>query len=133
MQSLHRLASIITVILFAYILSFVYKLEITGCECAKDWRRTYIVAYSVYFIAVAAAQFYNPLSAVTRALVPVTLAAGLLFVVFTLQYVHRLQKEKCVCSDVIGRAVLYLVAAIDGAVYAIYALIIVINALTLAL
>ena len=129
---IYRLSAIISIILFVYILTFVYKLEVTGCECAKDWRRTYIVLYSIYFIMHSCVQLVQPHSAALYAMTPLTLMAGILFVVFTLQYVHRLKKEKCVCSDEIGRVILYIVAAIDGAVFALYGIIVLIGALMLA-
>lgn len=133
LMGIYRLSAIITIILFAYILTFVYKLESTGCECAKDWRKGYIIAYSIYFIAHALLQVLSPGSQILYALTPLTFAAGILFVVFTLQYVHRLKNEKCECSNKIGRVILYLVAAIDGAVFALYGLMIVIGGIMLAL
>lgn len=133
LTGVYRLSAIITIILFAYIISWIYKLETMGCDCAKDWRRNYIVGYSVYFIVHALIQLFTDRVDILYALTPVTFGAGILFVVFTLQYVHRLKEEKCVCAADIGRAVLYIVAAIDGAVFALYGLIILIGALNIAL
>lgn len=127
LEGVYKLASIITIILFMYLLTFVYKLESTGCTCALDWRRNYIVFYCFYAIILAVAHFFTHTS-ILVAFAPVTFALGLLFVVFTLQYVHRLKREKCTCSDQIGRVILYLVAAIDAAVFAIIGLMVVVNA-----
>lgn len=129
-EGVYKLASLISIVLFAYLLTFLYKLEKTGCECAKDWRRTFIIGYCIYTILLAAAQFFNMnYRGITFMLAPISFALSIMFIVFTLQYVHRLKREKCSCSDEMGRAVLYIVAAIDASVFAIVGLMIIINAL----
>lgn len=128
-----RLSLIITIILFVYILSFLVKLESIGCDCAKDWRRNYIVMYSVYVICLSVLQMFQPTSTFAVAVAPVTVGLGIMFIIFTLQYVHRLQNEKCACSDDIGRVILYIVAAIDATVFAIVGLLIVISAIMMHL
>ena len=128
----YRLSAIITIVLFTYLISFIYKLEVTGCECVKDWRRNYIVAYCLFIIVHSCIMLFTNRADILYALTPLTLGLGLLFVVFTLQYVHRLKNEKCNCSDSIGSAILYIVAAIDGAVFALYGLIILAGALVIA-
>lgn len=133
LDGIHKLAAIITIILFVYLLMFLVKLERTGCECAKDWRRDYIIFYCVYVIVIAISQFFMQWSnRMQLAVAPLTFAFGIFFVVFTLQYVHRLKREKCSCSDEVGRVVLYLVAAIDAVVFAIIGVLLVMNAILMA-
>jgi hypothetical protein len=108
---------LVNIALFGYIISFILKLEQTGCKCSKDWRRDYILFYCIYTIATLATQLLYP--ATMKYLAPVSMILGLLFIIFTLQYVHELKEKKCLCSDNTGRFVLYLVAIIDAAVFAV--------------
>jgi hypothetical protein len=116
------------IVLFTYILTYVMKLERTGCECAKDWRRDFIVAYSIIVIAFAAYDLAvivfhkDPLSHVgliNMVRGPILLILGIIFVVATIQYVNRLKREKCACSEDTARLVLFIVAIIDAAVFAV--------------
>ncbi len=129
-------------LLFAYILNFLFKLESTGCECAMDWRRNYIMFYMAYMLLFTVTSLLmlfakKPPSRMLRKLhailSPVSILLGILFIVFTFQYVHRLHKEKCGCSEDMGRTVLTLVAAIDAAVFAVMGLVILISLIGLML
>jgi len=130
-RGIYALSSFISLLLFAYILNFLVKLESTGCECAMDWRRTYIMFYMSYMLLFNIASLTmlfskNPppvLRRIYAVFSPLSIILGILFVVFTFQYVHRLRKEKCACSEELGRTILTLVAAIDAAVFAVIGLI----------
>jgi hypothetical protein len=55
---------------------------------------------------------------------PIMFIATILFVVAVFQYVNRLKREKCECSEGLGRSILFIVAAINSAVFAVAGLII---------
>ena len=120
-EGIIKLSAIINIIFMAYILTFLFKLEQTGCECASDWRRVYIIIYCVYKIAFSLLQYLS-FTTVMLMLGPINFALDLLFIVFTFQYVHRLKREKCSCSEDLGRTILYIVAAIDAAMFVIIGL-----------
>lgn len=128
-EGIYKLSLLISIILFAYVLVFLYKLEHTGCECARDWRRSFITFYCVYTISLSIAQFINTNSFISLLVSPISFALSIMFIIFTLQYVHRLKREKCSCSDEMARAVLYMVAAIDAAIFSLVGLVIISNAL----
>jgi len=123
MPGILRIASIISIMLFAYIITFLLKLERTGCKCAMDWRRTYILWYCAYTVALAVMMIFNPSNpSISLALAPITMVLGLLFIVFTFQYVHKLKSIKCACSEDLARTIMYLIAIIDAAVFAVIGL-----------
>lgn len=141
-KGIYTLSSVISLLLYAYILTFLHKLEASGCACAMDWRRNYALGYMSYMIAYTCLTLYNALqptkkpsalTAVASFLAPLNLVLGILFVVFTFQYVHRLEKEKCQCSRTLGRAIMTLVAAIDAAVFALLGLIFLISLISIML
>lgn len=123
MSGILRVAGIVSILLFAYIVTFLIKLERTGCKCAMDWRRTYILWYCVYTVALATMVIFNPHNtSISLALAPITFILGILFIVFTFQYVHKLKNEKCACSDDLARTIMYLIAIIDASVFAVIGL-----------
>ena len=140
-RGIYTISSFISILLFAYILNFLIKLESTGCECAKDWRRQYIMFYMAYMLLftftsllVLFAKKPHPMLVRLHAILsPLSIFLGILFIVFTFQYVHRLREEKCVCSEDLGRSILTLVAAIDAAVFAVVGLIILFSLIGLML
>lgn len=122
---LFRLMNVISILLFTYFLVYLHKLESTGCECAKNWRRDYIMAYCVFSICVLILNFVivgNLTSEKIRLLRLISLATfvlNILFVIFTFQYVHSLKRTKCQCSENLARTIMYIVAFIDAVIYAI--------------
>lgn len=91
------------------ILNYLIRLERIGCACAMDWRRTYMIAFLIMSVLIAIftmASGTKPPIALTMAL-PIL---GLFYIVFVLQYVNRLKKEKCECSKSVFRNVMEIMA-----------------------
>jgi hypothetical protein len=115
-----------------WICHYVTRLERIGCPCAMDWRRTYIQVFTGVSVVVSGIYLMALLSShvgamrVTHALTAPFMALGaFLMVVFVLQYVHRLKKEKCLCSQSFAREVMYIFAIINAIVYALMGLLII--------
>lgn len=113
------LSNILMIIAYLVIIQYIRNLEATGCECSQDWRRTYIfwyIAISAIYIILQTLTFavdYPLLKTIVSiyGMIPlIWLVATVIFVVFTLQYVNRLKKEKCACSMAAGQNVLRIVA-----------------------
>ena len=91
------------------VLNYLVRLERIGCKCAMDWRRTYMMVFlglSVLFAIVTMVSGAKP--PLPIAIVWPTL--GFVYVVCVLQYVHRLKKEKCACSESVFRDVMEVLA-----------------------
>jgi len=137
------LLSLVLVALNIYILVYLFRLESIGCECAMDFRRTYAIAYLivsiVYSLVVAVLMhvFNRPetivpagskVPGVTLGVISlVMLIAGVLYVIFGVQYITRLRDEKCECSQDLARDVWQVVLYIKIAFYILTALLIVIT------
>lgn len=108
----------IFVVLQTLIVNFLYKLESIGCQCAMDWRRQYIIFFLILSILYTLfAFFFDPASLPLMQSIMVIL--GLVNVVVTLQYVYRLKKEKCECSESIYRDVMTFIAIFNAIVYSL--------------
>jgi hypothetical protein len=111
-------SNILMIVVYLIILDYIRQLEATGCDCSKDWRRSFIYWYvaigTIYVLlqtlAIAVGQQWLTMIISVYGLAPLLwLIATIVFVVSTLQYVHRLKKEKCACSEAAGRTVLHIV------------------------
>ena len=93
------------------ILNYLIRLERTGCECAMDWRRTYMIAFLALsiLITIFALASGSKMPFAIPALMPVL---GLLYVIFVIQYINRLRREKCECSESVFRNIMEILAYI---------------------
>lgn len=95
--------------LYIAFLIYLDKLEKVGCECALNWRRKFILAFIVVALAWTVA------SLVTTPFNNMYLVMGLAFfrlafIVVAIQYVNKLKKDKCECSQEWTRDVMYYYA-----------------------
>lgn len=137
------LLSLALIALNIYILVYLFRLESIGCDCAMDFRRAYAIAYlivsMVYSVTVAIVMHVFSNTSVGARLdgrVPgivlgvmslVMLIAGILYVVFGVQYINRLRDEKCACSQALARDVWQVVLYIKIAFYILIALLVIIT------
>jgi len=100
--------------------TWIVKLEKTGCECSKDWRRNFIHFYVIFNMILVVSSiillFFK--GVVIMDVVPLlgfaSAALALTFVIVTVQYVQRLKREKCACSEDTRRNVMYIWALVQG-------------------
>ena len=122
-MNIFRGVIIVLGILYISVLLIIYKytqeLENTGCACSTDWRRTYISWYVMIMIVFVLVQILVSMfgnmerlvNVMGMGLVPfVLLILTVLFVIYTFQYVNRLKREKCKCSEGTGRMVLQILS-----------------------
>jgi hypothetical protein len=118
LQTPFILTNILMIVIYLIILDYIRQLEATGCACSKDWRRTFIYWYvaigAIYVLlqtlAAAIGSAWLTIAVSAYGLAPmIWFVSTVVFVVSTLQYVHRLKKEKCLCSEAAGRTVLHIV------------------------
>lgn len=132
------IASVLTSVIYAiYIHHYVVRLERIGCDCAADFRRTYIQWFTLALIVIGLINIALRLTGgdiglavLSMILSPILFAATIVYIVFVIQYVNRLRREKCTCSDGIARSVLYIVTIINVTLACLLSLVILFAVLT---
>ena len=108
--------AILFVVIQGLIVNYLIKLESIGCDCAMDWRRNYIVFYLILSIIYALSAFFLDRDSIPL-IQTLMVVFGLINFVVTLQYVHKLKKEKCECSESLYREIMMFVAIFNAIVY----------------
>jgi hypothetical protein len=122
---------VVFIVIQLLIINYLMKLEKIGCACAMDWRRNYIIAYFVVSILYAIiAPLLDP--KLLPIIQTVYVVFGIINVVYVIQYVHRLKREKCACSESVYREVMYVVSIFNAIVYSFLLSLIVFLMFTLA-
>lgn len=139
---LNAVLSLILVAINIWVLVYLFRLESIGCKCAMDWRRTYVIAYLIVSIVYSAFVWFltyrfsksaligadSRIPAITLGVLSlVMLIAGILYIVFGMQYISRLREEKCECSDDVAREVWEVVLYIHIAFLVLGALMILLS------
>ena len=107
------------------ILYYLKNLETIGCKCAMNYKRTYIMYYTIFSLAFGAANLlsggrvtdYITESPFAIPLVLVLAVAAITNLVFTLQYIEELKKDNCECSESVFRTMMYILSIIGAAVW----------------
>lgn len=114
-----------------YIHHYVTRLERIGCDCAADFRRTYIQYFTLALIVLGVTNISMllvgnrlGLAILAAVLSPIMFIATIVYAVFVIQYVNRLRAEKCKCSEGMARAILYIVTIINITLASLVALVI---------
>ena len=96
---------------YIWILYYLIRLEQTGCACALNWRRDYIMGFIIFIFITQIIAFFTHKKVMAGAWL-----SGILFVlsianmVIMFQYIHYLKEQKCKCSDDSGKKVMQIVA-----------------------
>lgn len=127
MIELGALLGIALIVLNIFVLIYLDNLEKIGCECAKDWRKTYIFVYLIVSITYAfmlgilygvtktskSNTAVNIMENVIMAATGVMVIAGLLYIIFSLQYINKLRDIKCKCAKHLTRDIWEIVLYIE--------------------
>lgn len=108
--------SILFVAIQVLLINYLLRLEQIGCQCAMDWRRYYIIFYMVVVLLHVVFTTFAERSSLPL-LQTLVAILGIINVIVTLQYIARLQREKCECSESVYRDVILLVAIFNAIVY----------------
>ena len=106
MDLLSRVLSVFMIVVYILFLTYLFKLEKIGCECAMDWRRYYIMIFFVLNVILMSLT----LTLGHYATYQYQLVMGvlnILNIIFMIQYTHRLKTEKCECSASETREIMY--------------------------
>jgi hypothetical protein len=146
MFTLNIILSLVSVVVNVFVLVYLDRLERIGCSCSKDWRRGFAFAYlilSVLYTAFTTALTFlvtasgvgdaarHWLMVAFLAFTYVMTIMSILYVIFSLQYIHRLRDQKCTCSQHLTRDVWEILLYIYVAFFVLIALQVLILILTL--
>ena len=110
----------IQLLLQILIINYLYQLEEKGCECAMDFKRTYILGYMVLnTIFVILGTFtnifkYTSNNKIGSFLMSIYAIGGIVNIAFIIEYVSLLKERKCECSESVYRDFIYVFAIIDA-------------------
>jgi len=110
---LSRVLSVFMIVVYIIFLTYLFKLEKIGCECAMDWRRYYIMIFFVLNVILMSLT----LTLGHYATYQYQLVMGvlnILNIIFMIQYTHRLKVEKCECSASETREIMYYYSVISA-------------------
>lgn len=122
--------SVLFLILFAFVYMWIVRLEKTGCECSKDWRRNFIKVYALVILVMVIIEIFFKLPEVVGVIYAIL---SLIFIIVVFQYIHELKRIKCECSESKTRDILEIVNYIQIAVVALFALVIIFKFITTVL
>ena len=99
---------IINLIIYSSFIQYILKLK-NGCDCSDDWRREYILYYSIFGILFSINSIFNSKSTIfflqkylAKYLVQIIASIiGISYIVYlyaNITYVQKLKKNNCKCS-----------------------------------
>lgn len=109
--------ALVIIVLQSLIVKYLIDLEAVGCKCAMDWRRSYIMFFMVMAIIYGVSTVFLEVKHVPI-VQTIMFFLGILNTIYVIQYVYRLKKEKCECSESIYREILYIVSIFNAILYA---------------
>ena len=116
------LISLTLSVLYILNIHYLYSLEQKGCECAMDYKRVYIMAFTAVFLVYSLLlNWIAPKIIINyiHYILPVIMVGGIVNVVFTLQYVAKLKATNCKCSESVYREIMETFAIINAVTYGI--------------
>lgn len=113
------IASMVVIILMVVTYTYIQKLEQIQCQCSEHPYRTYIKNYIIFAVifllltmfitpGMVARTFGVSVAAVLPMVELLFTIATFVFLIYALQYVRFLMREKCKCSEDLRREVLYV-------------------------
>lgn len=113
----------IGITLSSLIIYYLNNLKTIGCECALNFKRDYIMYYSIVNIAFNVLSFavgvpnilnYYNRYPILYSILPVLFAAAVVNMVFIFQYVEEMKKINCECSESVYRDMMFVLAILQA-------------------
>jgi hypothetical protein len=88
-----------------------------GCKCSLTFQRNYIYYYTIviFIISLVSILFQRKIKELSGVLFPISillLIAGIINIVYTIEYVEDMKKQNCKCSESIIRDLMFIIAII---------------------
>lgn len=113
----------IGITLSSLIIYYLNNLKTIGCECALNFKRDYIMYYSIVNIVFNVVSFavgipnilnYYNRYPILYSVPAVLFAAAIVNMVFIFQYVEEMKKINCECSDSVYRDMMFVLAILQA-------------------
>jgi len=109
---------IINLFIGGTVIYYLYYLEKINCKCSLTFQRNYIYYYSIsfFFINIINIFFQDKIKKLSIILLPVSiilLIAGIINIVYTIEYVDDMKKQNCECSESIIRDLMFIIAILQ--------------------
>lgn len=127
MHFLNIIISSIYIAVWVWILYYITKLEITGCKCSADWRRTFIKYYIIVLLIMFVLRIFEYWSPqeTAPALMTIQFMFSIMFMIVVFNYINDLKVKKCRCSENDARDLLEILNYVNIFLMALSLLIIV--------
>lgn len=105
------------------IIYYLNHLEKINCKCSLTFQRNYIYYYTISFFIINLLNifFYKTIILPIQIIL---LLAGIINIVYTIEYVEDMKKQNCKCSESMIRDLMFIIAVLKIFVYIIFILII---------
>jgi hypothetical protein len=125
---LQYLGPALTLFISGTIIYYLQHLEKIGCKCSLTFQRNYIFYYTIvlFSINLLTICFQDRLKNLALFILPFTifmLIAGIINIVYTIEYVEAMKKQNCKCSDSLIRDLMFIIAILQICVWIIVFLI----------
>lgn len=112
------------------IIYYLHHLEKIGCKCSLTFQRNYIFYYTIviFSINLLTICFQDRLKNLALVILPISiimLIAGIINIVYTIEYIEDMKKQNCKCSKSVIRDLMFIMAILQICVWIIVFLIII--------
>ena len=105
------------------IIYYLNHLEKIECKCSLTFQRNYIYYYTISFFIINVLNLFFHKTIILPIQI-ILLLAGIINIVYTIEYVEDMKKQNCNCSESIIRDLMFIIAVLKISVYIIFILII---------
>lgn len=121
---LQYLGPSLTLIISGTIIYYLNYLTTIDCKCSLTFQRNYIFYYTivVFVINLFTICFQDKLKKLALVILPISIIlviAGIINIVYTIEYVQDMKKENCKCSESMIRDLMFIIAILQICVWGI--------------
>ena len=107
------------------IIYYLNHLEKIGCKCSLTFQRKYIYYYTIllFGINLISLFFQEKIKELSVVILPFSiflLIAGIINIVYTIEYVNDMKKQNCKCSESLIRDLMFILAILQSFVIIIF-------------
>jgi hypothetical protein len=110
----------ISIFLAILIIYYLKRLETIKCDCALNFKRNYILAFTSLSLLLSISNFlfkgYKIYIKILLLIYIPLIIASITNIIFTIQYVSELKKTKCECSESVTREIMFIVSILRAIV-----------------